>query len=410
MEGHTVASKFTAGAPKSVRLHYQLLRTTTSPDEVATGVRSHVANVVAAEILTLGTELNLRDYIAEYNPRKRNRVHVAIRDTIDTERQRFITRNSGFVVACTDADVDDGAKAITLHNPSIVNGGQSQGEIAKWFNETFPEGAPVDDPQFYVRLEVIVDPDPSEIVETAIARNTATPVKSISQAGARGHLEELQESISRVRPDITIRKSETDEDVYDTRKILQYARLLMPESVSKSDSAAEKLRPYKNPEQCLSDFSDWFMKKDRDPEAAAKYRFTIEIAPHAISEYEYWEGHEAWNGKYIWEETSRGRAVRRDRTGRIVWASPGLVFPIMNAIRRFVVDDGAWKISKPPVFKPADMTTQAVGQFRSVGSDPMQMGRNVGAYEALLIYTTTIVDVMRDMASAAATANVVTAV
>jgi AIPR protein len=393
-----VASENGLHAPSSVRIHYQLLRNTTSPDETATGVRSYVANVAAPEILKLGTEGNLRNYIAEYNARKRNRVHLAIRDTIETEAERFITRNSGFVVACSDADIDDGAKAITLVNPSIINGAQSQGEIRKWIDEAYPDGMPADDPPFYVRVEVIVDADPLEIVETAIARNNATAVKSISQAGARGQLRELQEAIARVRPDIRIQTSETDQDAFDTRKILQWARLLMPEWVSKSDAASEKLRPYKNPEQCLNDFSEWYETKASDPDAAAKYRFTIEIAASAIAEYQYWEGHEAWNGKYIWEETARGRAVRRDKTGKIVWASPGLVFPIMSAMRRFVVDEGgSWKISKPTVFKPADMISQSVGQFRSVGSDPMQMGRSIGAYEALLIYTTTIITIVQDM-------------
>lgn len=400
-----MANQNGTGAPSSARLRYQLIRNTTSPDEAATGVKSHVMNVAAPEILKLGTEGNLRTYIAEYNPRKRNSVHRAIRDTIETEAQRFITRNSGFVVACSDADIDDGVKAITLVNPSIINGAQSQGEIQKWLDETYPDGPRAGEPPFYVRVEVIVDPDPLEIVETAIARNNATAVKSISQAGARGQLTELQAVIAKKRPDIKIQTSETDQNAYDTRKILQYARLLMPESISKSDAASEKLRPYKNPEQCLSDFSEWYMTKDSDPDSAAKYRFTLEIAAEAITEYEYWERHEAWNGKYIWEETARGRAVRRDKTGKIVWASPGLVFPITSAMRQFVTDrDGSWKISKPPVFKPADMISQAVAQFRSVGSDPMQMGRSIGAYEALLIYTTTIVEVMRSIGEEAAAA------
>ncbi len=84
--------------PSSVQLSYQLLRNTTSPDEVATGVKSFVANLSAFEILKLDTKENLRAYLAEYNPKKRNRVHDAIRSTIETIPQRFITRNSGFVV------------------------------------------------------------------------------------------------------------------------------------------------------------------------------------------------------------------------------------------------------------------------------------------------------------------------
>lgn len=388
--------------PSSVQLSYQLLRNTTSPDETRTGVKSFVANLPASEILKLNTKENLRAYLAEYNPKKRNRVHDAIRMTIQSEPQRFITRNSGFVIGATGIEVDDNKKVVNLTDPSILNGAQSQGEIRRWFEDAFgdlPFNNSEDTP-FYVRAEIIVDPDADEVVETAIARNTATPVKSISQAGARGHLEELEESIRKVRPAIRIRKKETDEDVFDTRKILQYTRLLMPASVSQNESAAEKLRPYKNPEQCLTDFSDWYENKEKDPVARLKYSFTVQMAPHAISEYEYWERHEGWNGHRLWEETKKGgRACRRDKTGKVVWVSPGLVFPIVGAIGEFVEEQepGKWIIAKPGVFEPSEMIARAVSQFRGVDSDPMQMGRDANVYDALRIYPHTLVKVMRDM-------------
>ena len=389
--------------PSSVKLSYQLLRNTTSPDELKTGIKSFVANLSAVEILKLDTKENLRAYLAEYNPKKRNRVHDAIRTTINTEPERFITRNSGFVIGATHIEVDDGKKVVQLREPSILNGAQSQGEIRRWVQETFGDEGPdpTEEPPFYVRAEIIVDPDPEEVVETAIARNTATPVKSISQAGARGHLEDLEESIRKVRPEITIRKKETDEDVYDTRKILQFARLLMPLGVSKNDSSAEKLRAYKNPEQCLTDFSNWYENRDTDFEARRKYDFTVQIAAFAISEYEYWERHDGWNGHKIWEETKKGgRACRRDKKGsRIVWVSPGLVFPILGAMSEFVEESspGNWTISKPEIFKPGEMIARAVAQFRALDSDPMQMGRSAGAYDALRIYPSTLVEVMRDI-------------
>lgn len=389
--------------PSSVQLSYQLIRNTTSPDETLTGVKSFVVNLPAFEILKLDTRENLRSYIAEYNPKKRNRVHDAIRNTIETEPQRFITRNSGFVIGAADIDVDDNKKVVRLTDPSILNGAQSQGEIRHWIQDTYGDELPSgsEEPPFFVRAEIIVDSDLKEVVETAIARNTATPVKSISQAGARGHLEELEASIKQRRPDIKIRKSETDEDVYDTRKILQYTRLLMPTSVSKNDSAAEKLRAYKNPEQCLTDFSDWYEKRKTDSDARAKYEFSVQIAPYAIEEYEFWERHEGWNGHHVWEETKKGgRACRRDKkTGRVVWVSPGLVFPVLGAMSEFIEEKspGQWAISKPSLFKPAEMIARAVAQFRSVDSDPMQMGRSAGAYDALRIYPGTLVEVMRDM-------------
>jgi len=399
-------------APASVELSYQLIRTTTSPDEVATGVKSFVVNLPVFEILKLGTKDNLRTYIAEYTPRKRNRVHEAIETTIQQEPQRFITRNSGFVIAAADIEVDDNKKKVRLSDASILNGAQSQGEIKRWLANQYGEEALFDgeEPPFFVRAEIIVDPDASEVVETAIARNTATPVKSISQAGARGHLDDLEKSLKARRPDIRIRKSETDVEGYDPRKILQYARLLMPTAVSHNESAAEKLRPYKNPEQCLTEFSDWYESgkkkqsegKDFDPIALEKYNFTVQIAPFALEEYEYWEKHDGWNGQRVFEETKKGgRACRRDKNKKVVWVSPGLVFPIVGAMSEFVmeVSPGNWAISKPNLFKPAEMIARAVTQFRGVESDPMLMGRSSGVYDALRIYPGTIVEVMADMKS-----------
>jgi hypothetical protein len=388
-------------APSRLHLSYQLLRNTTSPDELSTGVKSFVVNLSAFEILKLGTKENLRSYLAEYNPSKRNRVHEAIENTIKTEPERFITRNSGFVIAAAEIDIDDNKKTIRLKEPSIINGAQSRGEIERWVEEVYGDDYDADEePPFFVRAEIIVDPDANEVVETAIARNTATPVKSISQAGARGHLDDLEKAVKRVRPDIQIRKSETETDVYDTRKILQYTRLLMPPSVSGRDSAAEKLRAYKNPEQCLTDFSSWYENRDKDPVAKKKYEFTVQIAPYAITEYEYWEKQQEWNGHHIWDETKKGgRACRRDKSGSIVWVSPGLVFPILGAMSEFVEEKspGKWVISKPRLFKPREMIMKAVAQFRSSDSDPMIMGRSAGAYDALRIYPSTIVEVMSDM-------------
>ncbi len=392
-------------APSSVQLSYQLLRNTTSPDEAQAGVKSFVANLSAFEILKLDTKENLRSYIAEYSQKRRNRVHLAIRTTIEQAPERFITRNSGFVISASDIAVNDGDKTIQLAQPSIINGAQSQGEIRCWVRDTFGEKPSGDEePPFFVRAEIIVDPDQQQVVETAIARNNATQVKSISQAGARGHLDELEASIQKRHPNIKIAKKETDSG-YDTRKILQYTRLLMPASVSKNDNPAEKLRAYKNPEQCLSDFSNWYMYKDQDPDARSRYDFTVQMAPFAIEEYEYWERHDDWTGKYVWEQTGAGRACRRDKkTNKIVWVSPGLIFPILGAMSEFVTETspGSWTVSKPPSFKPAVMIGQAVQQFRSVGSDPSQMGRSAGVYDALRIYPATLIEVMRDVQEATA--------
>jgi len=391
-------------APDRVQLSYQLLRNTTSPDEKSIGVQSFVANVPAFEILKIDTKGNLRSYLAEYDPRKRNRVHDAIRKTIESEPERFIVRNSGFVITASEVRVDDNAKVVTLIDSSLINGAQSQGEIRRYFDEISDPDDPeaVDEADFHVRAMIIADTDHAEVVETAIARNIATPVKSITEAGARGQLEELEKSIISVIPNARIRKAESDVDVIDTRKILQLCRLLMPTSISGNPTAAEKLRAYKNPEQCLTDFCEWFVSKD-NPEDKHKYDFTVQIAPYALQEYEKWESHSEWNGHKIWAETKKGgRAVRRNKkTKKIEWVSPAILFPLMGAMSEFCVKDkkGRWRIEKPNRFKEGEMVRRAVNQFRAHNSDPILMGRSEAAYDALRIYPQTLVEVLRDIAA-----------
>jgi len=385
-----------------VHLSYQLLRNTTSPDEKAEGVQSFIANLPAGEILKIGTRDNLRGYLAEYNPRKRNRVHDAIRETIINQPQRFIVRNSGFVITCADIEVNDQQKTVKLLDGSVINGAQSQGEIRAYLDELAEEAAAAgDDIPFHVRATIIVDSDPDEVVETAIARNIVTPVKSLSEAGARNQLDELEQSIKRVMPEARIRKNESQsgDEFIDTRHVLQLARLLMPVEVSGNSSAAEKLRSYKNPEQCLTDFCDWEANQS-DASKKGKYNFTIEIAPYALREYALWERHSGWNGHKIWSETKKGgRAVKRDhKTNKIIWVSPGIIFPLMGAMSEFASKaTGKWRVAKPKRFKEEEMILKAVNQFRSHNSDPMLMGRSEAAYDALRIYPQTLVEVLRDI-------------
>jgi len=61
---------------------------------------------------------------------------------------------------------------------------------------------------------------------------------------------------------------------------------------------------------------------------------------------------------------------------------------------------GFWRLAKPDSFKPGTMITQAVQQFRGVDSDPMQMGRDAGVYDALRIYPTTLMQVIGDIRDA----------
>src|ERR1700753_4234464 len=113
-------------ATGALNLPYSLIRNLTSPDEKANGVQTWFANVNARDILNIGTEDNLRSYIAEHAQSKRNPVHKQIEATIQELPDRFINRNAGITITCTGCEVDDTRKIARLENASIINGAQTQ--------------------------------------------------------------------------------------------------------------------------------------------------------------------------------------------------------------------------------------------------------------------------------------------
>ncbi|MHB1104070.1 MAG: AIPR family protein [Devosia sp.] len=387
-------------AAGALDLPYSVIRNLTSPDEKANGVQTWFANVSARDILKIGTQDNLRSYIAEHSSSKRNSVHKQIEMTIQELPDRFINRNSGITITCTNCDVDDNKKLARLENASIINGAQTQGELKRYFSAEDGEAA-----DFMVRAEIIMEPLHEQIVEIAIARNTATSVKSVSQAGARGYLKDLKTAIEEALPGETLQMSETDEigpNMLNTQAVLQWTRLLMPQKLI-GGTAARNV-PYKQGGKCLVDFSNWAQSANADPESRERYDFMVTMAPVAIAEYRHWEQHDGWNDQRLHEYGKKsdkphgGRPVRRDKaTRKVNWVAPGILFPILSALSAFVkMENGKWTLDKPGLFKEDELIRRAVQQFRSdtVNREVALMGRSEQAYDALSIYTDTIAAVL----------------
>ena len=377
------------------KLHYNLIRNLTSPDEKANGVQTWFANVDARQVLAIGTKDNLRTYIPEHATAKRNSVHKQIANTIEELPDRFINRNSGITITCTDCDIDDAKRIATLRNASIINGAQTQGELRRYF-ERESEAT-----NFMVRAEIIMEPQHDQIVEIAIARNTATSVKSVSQAGARGYLTDLKASIEAALPGETIQMSETDIEGLNTQSVLQWTRLLVPQKLP--SSVVTRNFAYKQGGKCLADFSHWAETRKSDSSLKELYDFVVQMAPVAIKEYRYWQAHEAWNGHRLHEfgknsdRPHGGRPVRRDKANKVNWVAPGILFPIMSALSAFVrKKGGVWVLDKPSLFKEEELIRRAVQQFRALDREVAVMGRSEAAYDALSIYTETIATVLAE--------------
>lgn len=381
-------------------LPYNLIRNLTSPAEKNNGVQTWFANVSARDILSLDTRDNLRAYIAEHAPSKRNFVHKQIANTIEELPDRFINRNSGITITCTSCEVDDAKRLAFLKNASIINGAQTQGEIRRYFESFEGDGGAED---FMIRTEIIMEPQHEQIVEIAIARNTATAVKSVSQAGARGYLTDLKASIEKGLPSETLQLSETDTDGLNTQSVLQWTRLLMPQKILGNGTNPRNFA-YKQGGKCLVDFSNWAQLRDSDPTAKLLYDFTVQMGPIAVREYRYWEDHDGWNGHRLHERgkgsdrPAGGRPVKRDRgTNKVVWVAPGILFPIMSALSAFVRNEkGRWILDKPDLFKEEELIRRAVQQFRALSREVALMGRSEAAYDALSIYTDTIATVLSE--------------
>ena len=384
----------------TIDIHYQLIRNLTSPEEKDNGIQTYFANIPVLELRKMNTRENLRDYIPgadPFKPAKRNSVHKAIEGTIRSEAERFINRNGGLTLTCSKISVDDKLKVATLSHDSVINGAQTRGEVLRYLDSFEIDELELDQDEpdnFHVRAEIIVDPDHASVVETAIARNSASPVKSISQAGGRGQLDELDQIVFSGTGK-RIMKSETDAvGTLDTFHILQATRLLMPVEVSQNESPSELLRPYKQRALCLEDFTKWFERKAVDEDDARRYQFTLDLAGIAIKEFAYWQEGEMFNGKSIRAEVSDGqkkRTFRRDKKGgRIVWVSPGMVFPILSSLKHFVVKkDGKWALEKPDIFEESELVDAALEQWRASDTNPMNLGRSAGAYSALNFVTRT---------------------
>lgn len=366
-----------------MRLSYRKIRDISTQDEQDNDAATYVAVMSARDIVQVGTEGNLRSYIPGHPGKKRSFVHKQIESTIANRPERFAQLHSGFLIAGSRAEVDDQKKVVTIYDASLNNGAQSQGEVRRFYEEN-PEAA-----DFNVRVEISIEPDEAMRTEIAIARNTATRVQDISQAGKRGYFKDLAEAFSREFPDLKLSLSETDigDEFVDTRLLLQVLWAMIPKELMPParTSIEARMRAYKNAASCLSDFEDIFRQKENDEAQRARYEYFVAMAGDGWRAYQLWSQHPEWAKRYLREDANQ---VKRKNGKHVV--ADGLVFPILAALCNFVVFDdveGRWRLRIPSVFRDEDMIEAARRQLKQHQGKPVYMGRSGAAYEGLMLLT-----------------------
>lgn len=381
----------TTSSAGRTRISYTLIRNLTSPEEQANGARSFMAVCPLLEVLKFDTLRNLRDYIPAHDPKKRNSVHKDIEATLKKNPDRFIQYNGGLTVSCSEIEVRDNEKLAIVTNGSVINGAQTQGEIARFLAEIATEESEEErnnggTPPINVRVEFVVEPDEAQVTEIAIARNTSTDIRRLTMAGARKYFDELNDSFQKIHKSLKLAKTETEygEDFVDTGKLLQILWLLCPSdllSLGARSVGEARLKSYKNRNYCLIDFENDFVNRDANSAANERYRCFVDLAGVAWTEYLRWQRHPAWAGRYL----KGAKQIKRSRNDYQV--ADGIIFPILSAMSEFVRKDstGRWGIEVPNIFDDAAMIDAARDQLSANGGNPMLMARNAGVYSALAL-------------------------
>jgi len=378
------------GHGHTMSVPFHSVRHISSPEDLANNRRVYSGHMPIQSVLELPTDENVRDYLLDAEGKKRLRptqVHRAIRDTLVNRPEDFSVLNGGVVIVARDLEIDEQSKALKLLHPSIINGSQTRGVIRDFLKEANGEGngpTPI-----HVKFEVVVTDDDDLIAEISIARNFQDDVASISIVGRRGQLEDLQKSLQKKRPGAKLQKSETElsDDYLKTERLLQVIAALIPEELWVKDGELNKVYTYSQKAKCLKDFQEIY-RVAHDPNAADHqrylrlYQFYLDIAAEADDLYNKWKEHQGFKGTGI-------RALKRDKTGRILEVPDGIVFPILAALSVFAKQTSkGWIIAVPDILNDDELVQTAKRAYMEIAdSNPNKMGKTKPCYSALMQIT-----------------------
>jgi len=358
---------------------YLSCRNISAPEDDANDRKVYSGHAPATSVLDLDDNHNVREYLVDAAGKQKRSptlVHQAIRKTLRDLPDQFSILNGGMVIVAEAAVIDDKLKVMTLTNPSIINGSQTQGELKRYFAADEEAVVPS------IKFEIIVTTDADLVAEISIARNFQNDVKPISIAGRRGQLDDLEQAVRRHFPKEHLRMSETDltadGQYLDTEKIIQVAFALLPESmlkkIDKNIDPSSKVFTYSQKTRCLKLFQTLV---EHGPEDV--YQCFLDLSGEAWKLYTTWKSHQGFRGTGI-------RSITRD-SGEIVEVPDGIIFPILASHSAFVkqpANGKAWTISKPTALTDGELIGIAKQAYMEIaGHNPQTMGKSKACYTTL---------------------------
>jgi hypothetical protein len=400
IKGGALMARQTLRSSPPFSFPYFTLRKISAPEDVANDREVYVGFAPLESFIDIPTDENVREYLVDAEGKKRARptqVHLAMRETLRNNPQNFSVLNGGITLVAREIEVDDKGRLALLTKPSIINGSQTQGELV-YYLDLIKAGEIKDKFPIHVKYELVVTQDRELIGEISIARNFQNDVMTISIAGRRGQLDELEKAFRREMPGVHLRKSETDlaDNFVATEKLLQVITALIPEELWLTDKEANnpnKVYTYSMKAKCLKDFqhiwnvakgktdlselSDLTEQKEYIRARTELYQFYLDIAAEAWELYEKWKQHPDFRGTRI-------RSIERE-AGEIADVPDGILFPIFAALSAFIIKKGGrWTLLPPSEFSDKDIITAAAIAYKEIAnSNPWNMGKSRGCYTQL---------------------------
>jgi hypothetical protein len=374
----------TSSSKGVLTLPIHCIRNISCPEDSEDGRFVYAGHMPIAAVQQIPSHENVRGYLREAEGKERRmmtQVHRAILNTLSEHPSMFSVLNGGLVIVAKACDIDDKTREIRLKNPSIINGSQTQGVIKDFLHKHAYAN------NVHVKFELIITNDEDLIAEISIARNFQNDVESISIAGRRGQLDELEARLQQEFPDNKLRKSETQRpsvtnDYIDTEKLLQVLAALLPEELWWKPSEVSKTYTYSQRATCLKDFQRVFESAknsdlDDHGQMSKVYAYYLDMASEAWKLYQKWKTHQGFTGTGI-------RSLERE--GRTIVDVPdAIVFPVLAAHSEFVVNKkGTWTLSIPTILDDAELIGAAKSVYMEIAkSRPEIMGKTKACYSAI---------------------------
>jgi hypothetical protein len=383
-----------------VRIQYEVLRNVTSPSDEKLGRIRRCGAAPANVFFPVPDDQNVREYLQteiDGKPIKKatdGSVNKAIWETLENRRQDFTLLNAGLTIIHGEAHVNDKDRYIDLTDASIINGSQTRGVLADFFDT----GESDDKDYPSINFELIYAPELA--AEISIARNFQNAVQPVSTYGKRGLFDDLEQAMQKHDAQIKLRKSETDvgDEFVDTQKVIQVTTVVVPSEVKmpRDEKGKREVRAYAFSQKavCLKDFAEIF-EKDREtgqfknPEFADARRFFLDVAFDAWTTYRELCTHQGFSvfRQKRKDHLKKRSPVQKDRSGQVIDVAQGVVFPVLSALGKFIHKNrqGHWDFKIPDDFELADLIEQAEITFSDGPGfgDPAKMGKDPSCYLAL---------------------------